>query len=107
MRRSNPTATGLAIRERLAAADLSNTEWQRDLAISRDNVGDVLVEQGKLVEALKTYRDSLTIWERLTAADRSNMRWQRDLAISHSNLASVYERQGRIADGLQELTKAR
>jgi len=30
---------GLAIRERLAAADRSNTEWQRDLSISYEGWG--------------------------------------------------------------------
>ena len=44
---------GLAITERLAAADRSNTLWQSDLSLSYHNVGDVLVAQGKLDEALK------------------------------------------------------
>ena len=52
---------GLAIAERLAAADRSNTQWQRDLSVSYDKVGDVLVAQGKLDEALKAYRDGLAI----------------------------------------------
>ena len=59
----------LAIRERLAAADRSNTEWQRDLSISYEKVGDVLKAQGKLDDALTAYRDSLAIRERLIAAD--------------------------------------
>jgi tetratricopeptide (TPR) repeat protein len=52
---------GLAIRERLAAADPSNTQWQRDMSASYGRVGDVLVAQGKLDEALKAYRDALAI----------------------------------------------
>ena len=60
---------GLAIAERLAAADRSNTQWQRDLSVSYSKVGDVLMAQGKLDEALKAYRDSLAIAERLAAAD--------------------------------------
>src|SRR6202022_2128529 len=34
---------GLAIAERLAAADRSNTQWQRDLSVSYSKVGEVLV----------------------------------------------------------------
>jgi tetratricopeptide (TPR) repeat protein len=60
----------LAIAERLAAADRSNTQWQRDLSVSYEKVGDVLVAQGKLDEALQSYRDSLGIRERLAAVDR-------------------------------------
>ena len=56
---------GLAIAERLAKADPSNTGWQRDLSVSYNKVGDVLVAQGNLAEALKSYRDSLAIAERL------------------------------------------
>ncbi len=42
---------------------------QRDLSISYNKVGDVLVRQGKLDEALKAFRDGLAIRERLAAAD--------------------------------------
>ena len=56
---------GLAILERLAAADRNNTEWQGNLSVSYDRVGNVLAAQGKLEEALKAYRDSLAIMERL------------------------------------------
>jgi hypothetical protein len=44
---------GLAIAERLAAADPSNTQWQRDLLVSYERIGSVLVAQGKLDEALR------------------------------------------------------
>jgi len=39
----------------------------------------VLVEQGKLEEAFKSYRDSLDMVERLAVSDRSNTGWQNDL----------------------------
>jgi tetratricopeptide (TPR) repeat protein len=39
----------------------------------------VLERQGKLDEALKTYRDSLAIAERLSAADRGNAQWQKEV----------------------------
>jgi tetratricopeptide (TPR) repeat protein len=80
---------GLAIRERLAAADRSNTLWQRDLSVSYNKVGDVLVAQGKLDEALKAYRDGLAIRERLAAADRSNTQWQRDLQYSIGRIGGL------------------
>ena len=66
----------LTIVERLAAVDRSNTDWQRHLAVFYGNVGNVLVAQGKLDEALKAYRDCLAIRERLAAVDRSNTDWQ-------------------------------
>ena len=49
----------LAIAERLAASDRSNTGWQSDLSVSYDRVGNLLVAESKLDEALKSYRDSV------------------------------------------------
>jgi hypothetical protein len=53
------------------------------------------VAQGKLDEALKSYRDSLAIAERLAAADPSNTRWQRDLSISRSSPLRLATSNGR------------
>ena len=47
---------GLAIRERLAKSDPGNAGWQRDLSVSYNKIGDVLVAQGKLPEALRVPR---------------------------------------------------
>jgi tetratricopeptide (TPR) repeat protein len=69
----------LAIAERLAAVDPSNTERQRDLSVSYNNVGNVLERQGKLDEALQKYRQGVAIREHLAAADRSNAQWRNDL----------------------------
>src|SRR5258706_9460279 len=87
-----------AIFERLAASDRSNTGWQRDLSVSYDRIGDVLVAQGKLDEALKSYRDSLAIHERLAASDRSNTGWQRDLSVSYDRVGDVLVAQGKLDD---------
>jgi tetratricopeptide (TPR) repeat protein len=91
----------LAIRERLAAADRSNSVWQRGLSVSYEKVGDVLVAQGKRDEALKAYRDSLAIRERLAAADRSNSGWQRDLSVSYTNIGDVLLAQGKLEEALK------
>ncbi|MGO8918255.1 MAG: hypothetical protein ACLQJR_20340 [Stellaceae bacterium] len=43
--------------ERLAHAETGNTGWQRDLSVSQLKIGNVLVEQGNLDEALATFRE--------------------------------------------------
>jgi hypothetical protein len=43
----------LAIFERLAKADPSNTEWQGDLSLPYERVGDVFKAQGNVPEALQ------------------------------------------------------
>ncbi len=54
----------------------------------------MLVAQGNLPEALKSFRDSLAIRDRLAKADPGNAGWQRDLALSHGRVAMVLARQG-------------
>jgi tetratricopeptide (TPR) repeat protein len=91
----------LAIAERLAAADRSNTDWQRDLSVLYNRVGNVLVAQGKLDEALKAYRDGLAIAEPLAAADRSNTHWQHDLSILYNNVGDVLAAQSKLDEALK------
>ena len=55
--------------EQVLRTDADNARWQRDLSVARDRVGDVLVAQGKLPEALKSFREGLAIRERLASAE--------------------------------------
>ena len=72
----------LAIRERLAASDPRNTQWQRDLSRSFGRIGDVQSAQGDTTGALKSYQATLAVVdERLAASDPRNSLWQRDIAI--------------------------
>jgi tetratricopeptide (TPR) repeat protein len=73
----------------LAAGDPSNAEWQRDLSVSHNKIGDVRVARGDLGGALEAYEAGLAIRERLAAGDRSNTEWQRDLIVSNVKLAEV------------------
>jgi tetratricopeptide (TPR) repeat protein len=98
---------GLAIAERVAAADPSDAGFQRDLAISYRLVGDVLAKHGNLAAALKYQRDALAIFENLANADPGNRRWQGDLASSHGWVGFVLHRQGEAAQALTEYLQAR
>jgi tetratricopeptide (TPR) repeat protein len=77
---------GFAIRKRLAEKDPGNPEWQRELSISDDDIGDVLKAQGHLDNALAAYRDSLAIRRALTQKHPGNTEWQRDLVFSLRNV---------------------
>ena len=61
----------------------------------------MLVAQGKLPEALKSYRDSLAIAERLAEADPSNTGWQRDLSVSYDKVGDVLVAQGNLPEALK------
>ena len=59
----------LAMINRLAKSDPSNSGWQRDLAIAYGKIGDAQSAQGSLADALATYRDGLAVMEKLVKAD--------------------------------------
>ena len=93
-----PTATAMGIAKKLCRADPSNTQWQRDLAVSYNKLGDVAAAQGKLEEAARAYGDGLGIVKKLAAVDPSNTKWQRDLAISCNRLGDVAVAQGKLEE---------
>jgi Tetratricopeptide repeat len=102
----------LASAERRAASDRSNTGWQRDIAVlyksigdvQRDiavlynSIGDVPGAQGKLDEALKSYRDGLAIAERLAASDHS---WLPDIAVLYNRIGDLLGAQGKLDEALK------
>jgi hypothetical protein len=81
--------------DRLAKADPGNAGWQRDLSVSYDRVGDVLVPQGNLPEALTSFRDGLAIRDRLVKADPGNAGRHRVLPSAMSALATFIRAWGR------------
>jgi tetratricopeptide (TPR) repeat protein len=83
----------LAIRKQLAARDPANPQWQRDLAVSFDHIGDVRRAQGNLSATLSSYQQSLQIAEKLAARDPANTQWQTDLVASLYKIATVLEQQ--------------
>ena len=68
--------------------------------MSYDRIGDVLVAQGNLPEALKSFRDGLAIADRLAQADPGNALWQRDLSVSYNKIGDVLVAQGNLAEAL-------
>ena len=52
----------------------------------------MLVAQGNLPEALKTFRDGLAIADRLAKSDPGNAGWQRDLSVSYKRSATCWWR---------------
>jgi tetratricopeptide (TPR) repeat protein len=79
---------------RLTGAEPENTEWQRDLSVSHNKIGDVLRAQGDGPGALASYRKGLAIGETLAKRDSENTQWQRDLSVSHDRIGDVLVAQG-------------
>ncbi|MFM1814283.1 MAG: hypothetical protein RLZ98_978 [Pseudomonadota bacterium] len=84
----------------LTAAKPENLDWQRDLSVSHNEIGDVLRAQGNLPAALDAFKASLAIRQRLAAADPGNAGWQRDLSVSHNKIGDVLAAQGNLPAAL-------
>jgi tetratricopeptide (TPR) repeat protein len=87
-------AQAKALAERLAGLEPDNREWQHNLGMCLERIGNTKTAQGDLAGALADYGQSLATAERLAAADPSNADWQRDLAVSHYRLGKIADRQG-------------
>ena len=79
-------------------ADPTNAQAQRDLSVSYERLGDLLLRLGDSAQAERHYRDSLTIPERLATTDPTNAEAQRDLSVSYNKLGDLLLRLG---DGAQ------
>jgi tetratricopeptide (TPR) repeat protein len=98
----------------LAKVDPANADFQRELSASHRSIGDVLRDQGKLPEALESYRTALAITGPLAKTEPNNLDRQHDLwalynklgtllILSHSAEAVQCLRDGlAIAEGLAE-----
>jgi len=89
------------IATRLTTSDPGNTEWQRDLSVSYEKLGDVAGAQGQLEAAAQAYRDSLELAKRLVANSPRNTQWQRDLSVSYEKLGDVAGAQGQLEAAAQ------
>jgi tetratricopeptide (TPR) repeat protein len=86
--------------QRLIHADPRHADWQRDLSLSHEWIGDVRIAQGELPGALTAYQAAHAILERLTLADPGNAYRQEDLAVSHLKIGDALRAHGNLPDAL-------
>ena len=85
----------------LPQTDPGNADWQRDLSVSFNKIGDVQSARGNLDAALRAYQDSLAIPEKLAAQDPGNTEWQRDLSVSFERIGDVQRARGNLDAALK------
>jgi tetratricopeptide (TPR) repeat protein len=74
---------------------------------AHNGLGDVLVAQGKLPEALQSYQAGRAIADRLAQSDPGNAGWQRDLSVSDENVGDVLVAQGKLPEALLSFQASR
>jgi tetratricopeptide (TPR) repeat protein len=93
----------LALVDRLAGADPSNSELQRNLATTHIEIGTVLRWQGDYAAALASYQAALSIAERRGKIDPGNDEWRPLLLLVHGEIGHVREEQGDLAEALASM----
>jgi tetratricopeptide (TPR) repeat protein len=83
------------IAEREIEEHSANAEWQRNLAISYESLGDADKETDEYTKAADSYQKALTIAERLAAADPRNVQAQHDVIVAQTALAEIETLSGR------------
>ena len=85
----------------VTAQDRANVEFRRELGVTDLELGDVLMEQGNLQEALGSYLAGLAIFQRVADGDVENGVWQRDLLLSYLKVGDVLVKQGNLPEAFK------
>jgi tetratricopeptide (TPR) repeat protein len=96
-----------AIRQRLADANPTVTQFQRGLALSHDSIGLLLRATGKPAEALRSYESARAIQQRLADANPTVTKFQNELALSQNNIGNLLRATGKPAEALRAYEAAR
>jgi tetratricopeptide (TPR) repeat protein len=92
---------GQRVLSNLAKADPGSAVWQRDLSLSRIKLGELLLEQGKLPEALNNFRAAHETFEFLRKAQPDNMGWPLCVGLANRRIGDVLLQQGDLDAALE------
>jgi len=80
--------------ERLAKAEPDRADYQRDLSVSYNKMGDLYRALGQGEGARQMYLKDLEIAERLAKAEPDRADYQRDLSVSYNRMGDLYRALG-------------
>jgi eukaryotic-like serine/threonine-protein kinase len=89
----------------IAKTDPGNSEWQYELSLSANRVGDVLMLGSDFAGARDAFNQSLAIRQALAAKDPGNPAWKDALATSDDKIGDVLLKLGHPAEALDAYAK--
>jgi tetratricopeptide (TPR) repeat protein len=78
--------------------DSDNTQFQSDVATTRNNLGNLLRDMGRLEEARDMYSAALAMYEQLLKSDLDNSQFQSYVAGTRNNLGALLRDMGRLEE---------
>jgi serine/threonine protein kinase/tetratricopeptide (TPR) repeat protein len=88
----------LSLQQEAAAACPEDLSRQREIALTRNNLGAVFSRTDRSLEAEVCYDEALEIQKELARRYPHRIKFQCDLAVSHNNLGLLFSRQGKRDD---------
>jgi non-specific serine/threonine protein kinase/serine/threonine-protein kinase len=88
------------------AQDPNNTPFRRGLAICYSRIGDVLLINGKPLDALAAYQQDVKLIEPLAKADPTDVHLQLKLAGATASVGTALIHGHRLAQGMESLSQA-
>jgi tetratricopeptide (TPR) repeat protein len=95
-----------AIREKLAAANPTVTQFQTDLAEILNNIGVIQRLSSQRAEALQSFQKALVIREKLVALNPTVTSYQSQMATNLGNIAAIQRETGEPAKALESYQRA-
>ena len=92
---------------RLSAQDPVNAEWQYNLSLGHEKIGDARLALRDVSGARRAYEAGKELSDRLVATDSGNATWQRGLVVSHAKLSLVAREAGQHDEERQHLLRCR
>src|SRR5262249_24033052 len=85
----------------LVAEKPEDINYQSGVSAALIEIGDVLMTQGNLAEAMQSYKDSHLIMEGLANSNPDNAAWQQNLAAYQERVGNLLRAQGDLAEAMK------
>ena len=88
-----------------AQSEPGRADYQRDLSVSYNKLGDLYRALGQGEQALRLYQQSLDIRDRLAQSEPGRADYQRDLSVSYQRLGVCFAQLGRLREAAAPLAR--
>ncbi|PLR21845.1 hypothetical protein SGCZBJ_19925 [Caulobacter zeae] len=88
--------------ERLTKLDPNNLDWRMEVAYARNNLGTLLLDEGRSKDALAAFDDARIRFEAAAKASPDAVQPVKDLADAHAWLSDTHYRSGNLAQAYEQ-----
>jgi tetratricopeptide (TPR) repeat protein len=97
----------LTIRKGLVAEDPNNGSWRRNLGLSYEHRGKLLIDFSREDEAIESFKSNLALRRQLAIENPEDTQARRDLANAHDFVGLGLQRLGRIDEAISAYIRSR